>query len=136
MPICSDPRYELFAQLVANNSPTGEAYKAVGRRPTGPRKNNLLRRPEVRERIAELQAIAAGSQEVTREALIAAAADIQLQALALKRLSTALDALIVKAKLAGLWPDGKEVTLPKRDYVICGEPLSEEEWIARHVGPD
>ncbi len=49
-----------------------------------------------------------------KEDTIAEAADIQLQALALKQLSAALDALIVKAKLTGLWLDGKEPTLPRR----------------------
>ncbi len=135
MPICRNPRHEMFAQLVAKNTPTGEAYTAVGIRSHKAR-TNLLNRPEVRERIVELQAIAAAAAETTREQLIAAAADLQLQALALQQLPTALDALIAKAKLAGLWPGGKEKTAANVPYAIDYEPLSNEEWIAKYVTPD
>ena len=69
MPVLTNPRYEHFAQLVATGQSPKQAYAAAGygektAYTCGPR---LLKRPEVRSRVTELQ------QTVTRTSIFRAA---------------------------------------------------------------
>ena len=73
MGLLNNPRHELFAELVATGQSPAQAYAAVGYEgktayTCGPR---LLKRPEVRSRVTELQQTAAQTS-VSRTARLAA----------------------------------------------------------------
>jgi hypothetical protein len=73
---------------------------------------------------------------VTLQDLIADASDIQIKALAKGQYSAAVSALTVKAKLSGHWVDRTDNKTSSVIYAVTDEPLTENEWIAKHAGRD
>jgi hypothetical protein len=63
MPVLRNPRHEKFAQLVASGIKPTEAYVSLGYSEAGAPQsaNNLLKRTDVRERVNEIQSLAAQS---------------------------------------------------------------------------
>ena len=63
MPVLSNPRHEKFSQLVASGIKPTEAYTSLGYSKAGAPQsaNNLLKRTDVRERVNEIQSLAAQS---------------------------------------------------------------------------
>jgi len=63
MPILRNPRHEKFSQLVASGIKPTEAYVSLGYSKVGAPQsaNNLLKRTDVRERVNEIQSLAAQS---------------------------------------------------------------------------
>jgi len=72
---------------------------------------------------------------VTLEGLIKEAGEIQAKAVENNQLAAAISALIAKAKLAGFWVDRSENMNTNVNYAISDEPISEAEWVKRHVKP-
>ena len=63
MPVLRNPRHEKFSQLVASGIKPTEAYVSLGYSKAGAPQsaNNLLKRTDVRERLTEIQSLAAQS---------------------------------------------------------------------------
>jgi hypothetical protein len=63
MPVLRNPRHEKFSQLVASGIKAAEAYVSLGYSKAGAPQsaNNLLKRTDVRERVNEIQSLAAQS---------------------------------------------------------------------------
>src|ERR1035438_5506982 len=63
MPVLRNPRHEKFSQLVASGIKPTEAYVSLGYSKAGAPQstNNLLKRTDVRERVNEIQSLAAQS---------------------------------------------------------------------------
>jgi hypothetical protein len=63
MPVLRNPRHEKFSQLVATGIKATEAYLSLSYRKAGAPQsaNNLLKRTDVRERVIEIQSLAAQS---------------------------------------------------------------------------
>jgi hypothetical protein len=63
MPLLNNPRHEKFSQLVASGIKPTEAYVSLGysKRGAPQSANNLLKRTDVRERVNEIQSLAARS---------------------------------------------------------------------------
>jgi len=63
MPVLRNPRHEKFSQLVASGIKPTEAYVSLGYSKAGAPQsaNNLLKRTDVRERVNEIQSLAARS---------------------------------------------------------------------------
>ena len=61
MPVLRNPRHEKFSQLVASGIKPTEAYVSLGYSKAGAPQsaNNLLKRTDVRERVNEIQSLAA-----------------------------------------------------------------------------
>jgi hypothetical protein len=70
--------------------------------------SRMLKNVEFRARVAELQAEAAADAEITLEALLREAADIQHAAMAAKQYAAANSALKLKAELSGQYVQRKE----------------------------
>lgn len=105
MPILRNSRWEAFAQGRASGLPAAAAYRAAGYRATSGIYTNsarLLANAEVRDRIDELQEIAAREHVVTRASLVAELD--QAIALAHERgqASAAIAGVVAKAKMLGL----------------------------------
>jgi phage terminase small subunit len=96
----------------------------------------LLRKPEIRRRVAEIQALTAERAGVSLYGLIREADDIQRRALAAQHHAAAVAALTVKAKLAGYWVDRIQSEAVNVSYVVTDEPLSDEEWVRKYVTPE
>jgi len=84
-------------------------------------------------RIVELQEAGAERAVVTLEGLISGAAAIQAKAVEAGQFSAAVSALTAKAKLAGFWVDRNESANTSMNYAISDQPLTEEDWVKRHV---
>jgi phage terminase small subunit len=73
MPVLKNPRHERFAQLRASGKSGFESYRIVAgknARNADVRADELTSRPDVRERIEELQAEAAKHCRLTREQFV------------------------------------------------------------------
>jgi len=61
MPVLRNPRHEKFSQLVATGIKPTEAYLSLSKAGAPQSANNLLKRTDVRERVNEIQSLAAQS---------------------------------------------------------------------------
>jgi hypothetical protein len=80
-----------------------------------------------------MQSNAAEKAEVTLAGLIEKFGKIQEAASADKQHSAAVQALIAQAKLAGLWVERQEAQNTNMNYAISDQPMTDEEWVAKHV---
>ncbi len=70
---------------------------------------------------------------MTIDTLIREAADIQQKATDGRQYSAAIAALIAKAKLAGRWVERTEQNNTNVNYAVSDRPMSETEWVEKHV---
>ncbi len=158
MPILKNARHERAArERVKPGATQGSAYLAAGYKGTKQTASinawRLFHRPDVVARVTELQAqaaeVAIAESGINRGWVIARLVDAVERAMAAvpvgdrKGKPTRLYRADVAGALRALELIGKELGMfvarsenQTRNYVISGEPLSTEEWIKRHVGPD
>jgi hypothetical protein len=128
MPVLSNQRHEAVAlAYISDPEKVGwRAYKSVypnsSRHAAETGISRLLKNVEFRARVAELQAAASTSAEITLESLLHETADIQRAAIGAKQYAAANSALKLKAELSGHYVQRKEDVTPRR---------SEAEIIAR-----
>lgn len=115
MPVLSNPKHEIFAQLIARGRTQAEAYEEAGYRPSEPNASRLTSNEKVGARIAEIQGRAAIRTEVSvasiTERLLAIAKKAEGVSEA-PMLSVARASLMDAAKLNGLVVDKKELGGP------------------------
>jgi hypothetical protein len=131
-------RCESFVQEYLANGKNGQnAYMAVfptcNKITARSAASKLLRRADVKQRIAEFQKKGAERTEITLERLIEEADEIQREAMASKSYAAAVAALIAKAKLAGFLVERFQGSSFNVHYVVGDTPPSEEDWQRQHV---
>jgi hypothetical protein len=117
----NDAKLEAFAQELAKGKSAPEAARVVGYTGSSLADNakKRSRLPSVRERVAELRALAAEQCVLTVERLIGESEEARVKAMAEKGgASAAISAVQTKAKLAGLWRE-------KVDQHTTGSPVIE-----------
>ena len=128
MPLLDNPRHEIYAQELAQGTPADEAYARAGYCRNRSNASVLRTNQNISDRIVELQSAGSVRAEITIERLIREAAEIQRAATASCHFSAAISALILKAKLAGLWGKKRENTNTNRGSV---RELTDEEIATR-----
>lgn len=160
MPALGKPQLERFAQLLAKGGFMTDALiearggntislrtgKEITRKNLSVMACEMARRPEIKARVAELrgeitahlaidaskiQERVAREIELTNKKLIDEADKIQKAAMSAKQYGNATQALIAKAKLAGLWIERSEAT--NANYAISDKPLTIEEFDAKYL---
>ena len=137
MPALKNGKHEKFVKAICiGNMSNADAYRsAYGADKSvsvaSAAANRLLKSVKVITRVSELQAKAAEKHEITVELMIDEFNEIVGKASAKEQYSAAVAALTAKAKLAGLWVDRAENL--NGNYAISDKPLSEQEWVERHV---
>jgi phage terminase small subunit len=138
MPKLLNHRHERFAAALSQGKSQKDAYVQAGYRSTGnaaeASASQLVKKPKVAARVAELQAEAARRSEVTVDDLVADLNMMFKLALASRNPAAGVSAIMGKAKLLGLVVDRAEVSSTSRKPMR--EPgeikqMSLEEWQAR-----
>lgn len=116
MPILKNARWELFAQNIAKGLSTPEAYVAAGFSASAKTAHpyRLLAKDSLKQRIAELQtrniAIQDQAIAVTTKSLMREAEEARVKAMELGQTSAAIQAIVAKGKLGGVWVERSEQT--------------------------
>jgi hypothetical protein len=124
MPILENARHERFAQEVASGSSQSGAYETAGFRSATPaatkaNASRLMSRPEVRERVAELQLAQGHEAKIKRSDVIEMLLADRERAHASRQIAAAVRAAEVIGKLLGMFIDRREVRtgpLEELDY--------------------
>jgi hypothetical protein len=124
MPILENARHERFAQEVASGSSQSEAYETAGfgsSTPAATKANasRLMNRPEVRERVAELQLAQGRQAEIKRADIIDMLLADRERAHAHRQIAAAVRAAELIGKIIGMFVDRREVRagpLEELDY--------------------
>jgi hypothetical protein len=114
MPVLGNTRHERFAQEVASGSSQSEAYATAGFRSETPaatkaNASRLMSRPEVRERVAELQLAQGRQSEIKRADIIEMLLADRERAHAQRQIAAAVRAAELIGKLCGMFIDRREV---------------------------
>ena len=133
--------HEKFCLLIIEGKDNAAAYQGAGytakkRDVAQVAARRLLRERSVINRIAELQRQMISTTEVTVVSLMQEAAIIQRDALHDRNQSAAVNALVAKAKIAGLWIERTESENVNLNYTICDTLPSEEQWQAERTERD
>jgi hypothetical protein len=137
MPALQNDRHEKFVQaIIAKKLCATDAYKSVYGEDKSDNVANasasrLLRYATISQRMAEIREKSAKRFEITLESMIGEFEEAAQLARDSDQCSAVIAALTAKAKLAGLWVERAENL--NGNYAISDAPLSEEEWLARHV---
>jgi hypothetical protein len=120
----SNPRHELFAQVLAAGCSATEAYVKAGYRLNKGNAGRLKANERIRKRVGELQGRNVQAQEaavgVTIEQLRAQFADYEI-AKELSQPTAMVAATTAQAKLAGLWIERSEQTRKQPDEMSDAE---------------
>ena len=103
MSVLKNPRHERFAQLLTHGITADEAHTKAGYRPDRRNVTRLTTNDDIRERVAELQAAAAGQAVITLESHLKVLASLRDKACAEGRYSAAIRAEIARGRAAGLY---------------------------------
>ena len=125
MPVLSNPRHELFAQVLAAGCSATEAYVKAGYRLNKGNAGRLKANERIRKRVEELQARNVQAQEaavgVTIERLRTQFAEAYEMAKELSQPTAMVAATTAQAKLAGLWIERSEQTRKQPDEMSNAE---------------
>jgi hypothetical protein len=125
VPAISNPRHELFAQVLAAGCSATEAYVKAGYRLNKGNAGRLKANERIRKRVEELQARNVQAQEaavgVTIERLRAQFAEAYEMAKELSQPTAMVAATTAQAKLAGLWIERSEQTRKQPDEMSDAE---------------
>jgi len=114
MPILENARHERFAQEVASGRSQSDAYESAGFRSATPaatkaNASRLMSRPEVRERVAELQVAQGRQSEIKRGDMIDMLLADRARAHANRQIAAAVRAAELIGKMLGMFVDRREV---------------------------
>ena len=130
MPVLKNPRHELFAQALAQGMTQDKAYVAAGYKPSRFHASGLATKRHLKERVAELQTRNVTKRDemaaITAESLLREAEEARQKAMELGQTSAAIQAIVAKGKLGGVWVERSERTNIKGDL----ESLSDAELAA------
>jgi phage terminase small subunit len=137
--VLRNPRHERFAQELATGETADSAYVLAGYKENRSNAARLGAARDIQARVAEIQSVGAERAAITVVSLIAEAEKARSKAMSEKGgANAAVAAVVVKAKLAGLWLDKTAITDPSGEkpprYIISDRPMTEEEWIRERCG--
>ena len=125
MPALSNPRHELFAQVLAAGCSATEAYVKAGYRLNKGNAGRLKTNEHIRKRVEELQARNVAAQQaamgVTIGQLRTQFAEAYEMARELSQPAAMVTATTAQAKLAGLWIERSEQTIKQPDEMSDAE---------------
>src|SRR4051794_29784235 len=134
-------RQEAFCRELAKGRPASRAYIDAGYNARGNaaevNASRLLRKAQIRTRLAELQHRHAERVEVTVESLVRELEEASLRAMETRQVAAAVAASMGKAKLLGLIVDKAEIDATIRKPLRApGAPaqMSLEEWTVKFGG--
>jgi phage terminase small subunit len=129
-------KQERFVLLIVKGETQSTAYEKAGygvksTKVAATNACNLLKKPNIQGRIAELQASLAQKTVITLESLTEELRDIKAKALAAGSFGPAVAAVVAVAKLNGFMVDKTELTVNHRPAPLPTKiiELSEDEWI-------
>jgi phage terminase small subunit len=131
MPVLRNQRHERFAQELARGRAACRAYDAAGYKPDRGAAARLSANVSVHARVRELQGEAAEIAVLDRAFVLKRLMRNADQA---EEMSAANRALELLGKELGMFVDRSEVQ--QRLQVISDEPMTEEEWEAKHCTPN
>ena len=137
MPALQNDRHEKFVQaIIAKNLSATAAYRSVygeekSDRTATSASSRLMTYVSITDRLRELRERNAAKHEITIDRMIERFEKAAEAAENDKQHGAVVSALTAQAKLAGLWVERAENL--NGNYAISDAPLSEEEWLARHV---
>lgn len=134
MPILDNARHERFARALAQGMTQEDAYEEAGYKRSVHHASRLARHGKVQARVAELQERAAAKVEVTLGWLIEQAVGIAKDARQAGSYAAAVSAIKEAGVLTGLRVERQSREHEGHIAVISDEPMSAEEWAAKHAG--
>ena len=129
-----NPRHEKFAQGLAQGMTADAAYTEAGYKPDRGNAVRLTANDSICDRVADLQAVAAGQAVITLESHLHDLKDLRDKACAEGRYSAAISAEIARGRAAGLYVGRIEAV--ERDFVVRlpAKVENTEEWVKQY-GP-
>jgi hypothetical protein len=115
VPILENERHELFAQQLAQGKSASEAYVNAGFQASRQNAGRLRTRDDVKARVAELQANAARSAEVSIQSLIRELDDAIDVARTKGQAQAMVSAAGMKAKLSGLMVERQQIEVSQAE---------------------
>jgi hypothetical protein len=109
MPVLTNPRYERFANFVAQGKTQYEAYELCGYKPSNGNPCKLASNPAVAQRIKEILEKTAAKSLITTESLVAEAEEARVAAMHSGQNSAACAAVKIKSVLSGKWIERAEI---------------------------
>lgn len=144
MPVLRNPRHERFAQGIARGKSQHDAYCYAGytanKKPSDTRSNagHLARKPEIADRIAELQEKQAQRTGITVDQLLVELDKMIKLATRARHAGAGTGAIMAKARLLGLITDRVEVDAVVRKPArapTADKQLSMDEWRQKFAPP-
>lgn len=136
MAALQNAKHERFSQELAKGKSATEAYKNAGYKPNRQAASRLLSNVDVKARLAELQERAAIRTEITLASVTENLMRIAEKAEKLDDsagLSVARNAWMDAAKVNGLIVERRENENTHIIFDISDKPLTEDEWVDKHV---
>ena len=130
MPVLSNPRWERFAQELAQGKSANEAYVEAGYKENRHNAAALARSQHISTRLQELQERGAAKVEITQARLLEMLEEDRDLARSLKQTSAAVAASTAIGKLFGLFVEKTEKVTVLKD--ISDQPMTDEEWAEKH----
>lgn len=109
MPLLKSPKRERFAQELAKGKSQVEAYESAGYKPHDSNAAKLANDPEIIGRVSEIIGRAALRAEVTVASILSELDEVRELAVNIEQPGPAVQAIMGKAKVAGLLIDKAEV---------------------------
>jgi hypothetical protein len=122
MAALKNPKHEKFALLLFEGMPQNRAYEEAGYQFHEGNASRLRSSEKVCARLAELQAAAAKSSQVTVQSLLAELETARQRADNLQQLSAAVRAIKAKGRIAGIEKQRVEITNIDETFANCDEP--------------
>src|SRR5262245_52808685 len=114
MPPLDNPRWERFAQSLAEGYCACEAYTRAGYKFNSGNCIRLKGNERVRARLAELQLVTQRNSEITTESVLAELETARVKAMETSQMSAAVRASEARAKIAGLVTERHEITIEEQ----------------------
>ena len=115
-------RHERFVRGLFEGLPASRAFEQAGYAPNDGNAIRLKGNERIKERLAEFQAAAAKSSEVTVKSLLDELEQARVQATSLKQFSAVVRSIESKARISGLLTEKIEVKTLEEEYEGCKSP--------------
>lgn len=113
--VLQNARHELFAQNWATGMSREAAYKAAGYKPDRGAASRLSANVSIKERVRELQSMAATEVMVSVVSLTQELEHARIMALEKGQISAAISAIMAKARIHGLLDPNPDTIVPSTD---------------------
>ena len=130
-----NPRHEAFAQYLYEGLTQEEAHTKAGYKPSRPNACKLAKDHNILQRVAQLQERKAKQADVTIESISEMLLSDRKAAIEAEDISNRRQCAMDLAKLHGLIIDKAKTENETTIKAVSGEPITPEEWKAKHAQP-